>query len=99
MCTAVSNSVVDRCVFYKRAHLLPFLEEVFTRLQDLLVLNAPAGSNANGVPHLLSDEDQLFVYETASTLIISSTLPPEVDTVILSLLDNTFLLNFDTYVL
>ena len=94
----MSDSVVDRCVFYKRAHLLPFLEEVFTRLQDLLVLNAPAGSNANGVPHLLSDEDQLFVYETASTLIISSTLPPEVDTVILSLLD-TFSLSFDTSVL
>ena len=95
----MSDSVVDRCVFYKRAHLLPFLEEVFTRLQDLLVLNAPAGSNANGVPHLLSDEDQLFVYETASTLIISSTLPPEVDTVILSLLDDTFSLSFDTSVL
>ncbi|KAK7102918.1 exportin-T-like [Littorina saxatilis] len=67
----------SRIVKSLKNHLLPYLEEVFSGLQDLLVLNAPAGSSANGVPHLLSDEDQLFVYETASTLIISSTLAPE----------------------
>lgn len=60
-----------------KAHLLPFLDEMFNRMQDLLVLNAPSSSGSNGVPHLLSDEDQLFVYETASCLIVSSTLPPE----------------------
>ena len=66
---------------FPRAHLLPYLAEVFAQLQDLLVLNAPAGCSANGVPHLLSEDDQLFIYETASTLIISSTLQPEVGAV------------------
>ena len=63
---------------FVRGQLLPFLDEMFNRLQDLLVLNAPTGSGMNGVPHLLSDDDQLFVYETASYLVVSSTLPPEV---------------------
>ncbi|XP_076447467.1 exportin-T-like [Babylonia areolata] len=58
-----------------KAHLLPYVIDVFTQMQALLVLHSPDG--ANGVTHLLSADDQLFVYEAASILIISSTLPVE----------------------
>ena len=42
-------------------------------MEDLLVLSTPD----NGFQHLLSNEDQLFLYETAGSLIVSSSFPPE----------------------
>ncbi|XP_064605610.1 exportin-T-like isoform X2 [Liolophura sinensis] len=54
-------------------HLQSFLEDILKRLQDLLILNSPD----NGYQHLLSSEDQLFVYETAGLLIVHSSLPTE----------------------
>lgn len=44
------------------------------QMQDLLTINSPD----NGLTHSLSDCDQLFIYETASTLIVSSSLESEV---------------------
>ena len=51
-----------------------YLDDVLGRIQDLLVLNTPD----NGYQHLLSSEDQNFLYETTGSLIVSSNLPPEV---------------------
>ncbi|XP_062575597.1 exportin-T-like isoform X1 [Saccostrea cucullata] len=56
-----------------KGQLNPYVEEVLSRVQDLLVLNTPD----NGYQHLLSNEDQLFIYETVSSLIVSSSLSPE----------------------
>ncbi|KAL3853848.1 hypothetical protein ACJMK2_017348 [Sinanodonta woodiana] len=56
-----------------RIHLQNYLPEIFQQLHDLLVLNMPE----NGSQTLLSNEDQLFLYETVSTLIVTSNFPPE----------------------
>ena len=61
-------------LLYFRQHLQGFLEEVLSRINDLLTLNSPD----NGVKHYLSDSDQLFMYETAGILVIQSQFPPEV---------------------
>lgn len=61
-------------IFIIRGQLNPYIEDVLSRIQDLLVLNTPD----NGYQHLLSNEDQLFIYETAGSLIVSSSLSPEV---------------------
>lgn len=66
----------SRFVKSLKAHLQPYLEEVFGQLQDLLVLNPPASTTTSSQTPLLSDDDQLFLYETASMLVISSTIPP-----------------------
>ncbi|KAL8603758.1 hypothetical protein ACOMHN_024374 [Nucella lapillus] len=77
-----SPKVRSRCAYLfiriiksLKAHLLPHVIEVFGQMQPLLQLQSP--DEANGIPHLLSPQDQLFVYEAASILIISSTLPVE----------------------
>lgn len=57
-----------------RSHLQPYLDEVLTQVDGLLVLNTPD----NGVLHSLSNNDQLFLYETAGVLIVQSAVPPEV---------------------
>ncbi|KAK3101339.1 hypothetical protein FSP39_002843 [Pinctada imbricata] len=56
-----------------RGQMNQYLDDVLRRIQDLLVLNTPD----NGYQHLLSNEDQNFIYETAASLIVSSSLPPE----------------------
>ncbi|XP_056000713.1 exportin-T-like isoform X2 [Ostrea edulis] len=56
-----------------KGQLSPYIEDVLSRIQDLLMLNTPD----NGYQHLLSNEDQLFIYETAGSLIVSSNLMPE----------------------
>ncbi|CAG5117342.1 unnamed protein product, partial [Candidula unifasciata] len=62
-----------RFVKSTKTHLTPYLEVVLTKMQDLLTINSPD----NGLTHSLSDSDQLFIYETASTLIVSSSIEPE----------------------
>ena len=57
-----------------RPHLQQYLEEILSRLSDLMALNSPD----NGVKQFLSSDDQLFIYETAGTLIVQSQIPPEV---------------------
>ena len=58
-----------------RAHLQSFLEDILKRLHDLLILNTP--DNGSRLVQL-SNEDQLFVYETAGILIVQSQFEPEV---------------------
>ena len=58
-----------------RQHLQPYLEDILTRVHDLLVLNSPD----NGLmKHYLSGDDQFFMYETAGILIVHSQFEPEV---------------------
>ena len=64
----------DSVTISNRNHLTPYLEEVLKQMQPLLTINSPD----NGINHSLSDSDQLFIYETASTLVVSSALEPEV---------------------
>ena len=60
---------------FSRSHLQSFLEDILKRLHDLLVLNTP--DNGSRLVQL-SNEDQLFVYETAGILIVQSQFEPEV---------------------
>lgn len=62
-----------RFVKSTKGHLTPYLEEVLKQMQELLIINSPL----NGLGHSLSDNDQLFLYETASTFIVCSSLEPE----------------------
>lgn len=53
----------------------PYTEDVFQRLQDLLILNPPD----NGIQsNYLTLDDQLFLFETAGVLIISSQIEIDV---------------------
>ena len=57
-----------------RQHFEQYLEEILSRVSDLLVLDSPD----NGVKHYLSGDDKLFMYDTAGTLVVQSQFPPEV---------------------
>lgn len=56
-----------------KGQIQPYIDDIFKRIGDLLILNTPD----NGYQHLLSNEDQLFVYETAGSLIVCSSFPKE----------------------
>ncbi|XP_052780847.1 exportin-T-like [Mya arenaria] len=56
-----------------RLQLQGYIEEILGQFGDLLTVNSPE----NGCQHLLSSDDQLFVYETAGSLIVSSNFPPQ----------------------
>ena len=56
-------------------HLLSnFIEKILNTLQDLLIISSPLLQQQEGP---LSSEDQLFLYETVSVLIVSSNLEPK----------------------
>ncbi|XP_053572815.1 exportin-T isoform X2 [Bombina bombina] len=54
-------------------HMNTYVEDILTRIQDLLELSPPE----NGFQTLLSSDDQLFVYETAGVLIVNSDYPAD----------------------
>lgn len=54
-------------------HMNLFIEDILSRIQDLLELAPPE----NGFPALLSSDDQLFVFETAGVLIVNGESPAE----------------------
>ncbi|XP_063783635.1 exportin-T isoform X1 [Pseudophryne corroboree] len=54
-------------------HMNAFVEDILSRIQDLLELSPPE----NGFQTLLSSDDQLFIYETAGVLIVNSDYPAE----------------------
>ncbi|XP_023673567.1 exportin-T isoform X2 [Paramormyrops kingsleyae] len=54
-------------------HMSAFIEDILSRIQDLLELSPPE----NGYPALLTSDDQLFIYETAGVLIVNSEYPVE----------------------
>ncbi|XP_028305043.1 exportin-T [Gouania willdenowi] len=54
-------------------HMNAFVEDILTRIQDLLELAPPE----NGFPALLTSDDQLFVFEAAGVLIVNADSPSE----------------------
>ncbi|XP_038565369.1 exportin-T isoform X1 [Micropterus salmoides] len=54
-------------------HMNAFVEDILTRIQDLLELAPPE----NGFPALLTSDDQLFMFETAGILIVNGDSPVE----------------------
>ncbi|KAL0964906.1 hypothetical protein UPYG_G00274210 [Umbra pygmaea] len=54
-------------------HMNAFIEDILTRIQDLLELAPPE----NGFPALLTSDDQLFMFETAGVLIVNGDSPAE----------------------
>ncbi|XP_037551554.1 exportin-T [Nematolebias whitei] len=54
-------------------HMTAFIEDVLTRIQDLLELTPPE----NGLLALLTSDDQLFMFEAAGVLIVSGESPLE----------------------
>uniref|UniRef100_A0A3Q3IYG4 Exportin-T n=1 Tax=Monopterus albus TaxID=43700 RepID=A0A3Q3IYG4_MONAL len=54
-------------------HMNAFIEDILTRIQDLLELAPPE----NGFPALLTSDDQLFIFETAGILIVNGDSPVE----------------------
>lgn len=61
--------------FFCRQHLAEYLPEILKHCDNLLVLHTPD----NGLQQTqgLSEDDQLFMYETAGVLIASSQEPAE----------------------
>ncbi|XP_017158473.1 exportin-T isoform X1 [Poecilia reticulata] len=55
-------------------HMTAFIEDILTRIQDLLELAPP---QENGFPALLTSDDQLFMFEAAGVLIVSGESPVE----------------------
>ncbi|XP_062374318.1 exportin-T isoform X1 [Sardina pilchardus] len=54
-------------------HMNAFIEDILSRIQDLLELAPPE----NGFPALLTSDDQLFIFETAGVLIVYGESPAE----------------------
>ncbi|XP_028811003.1 exportin-T isoform X2 [Denticeps clupeoides] len=54
-------------------HMNAFIEDILSRIQDLLELAPPE----NGFPALLTSDDQLFMFETAGVLIVNAESPAE----------------------
>uniref|UniRef100_A0A9J7XXF3 Exportin-T n=2 Tax=Cyprinus carpio TaxID=7962 RepID=A0A9J7XXF3_CYPCA len=54
-------------------HMNAFIEDILSRIQDLLELAPPE----NGFPAPLSSDDQLFMFETAGVLIVNGESPAE----------------------
>ncbi|KAG8439616.1 hypothetical protein GDO86_005700 [Hymenochirus boettgeri] len=61
--------------FVKSLHkqMNAFVEDILSRIQDLLELSPPE----NGFQTLLTSDDQLFIYETAGVLIVNSDYPAD----------------------
>ncbi|KAL7867607.1 hypothetical protein SRHO_G00089910 [Serrasalmus rhombeus] len=54
-------------------HMNAYIEDILSRIQDLLELAPPE----NGFPALLSNDDQLFMFETAGVLIVNGECPAD----------------------
>ncbi|KAI1882201.1 hypothetical protein AGOR_G00248250 [Albula goreensis] len=60
--------LLSRYVKTLHKHMNAYIEDILNRIQDLLELSPPE----NGCMTLLTSDDQLFVFETAGVLIVSS---------------------------
>lgn len=74
-----ASYLFSRFVKGLKGQIYNYIDDIFKRIGDLLVLNTPD----NGYQHLLSNEDQLFVYETAGALIVSSNFSAEKKSVLM----------------
>ncbi|KAM4038126.1 exportin-T isoform 1-T1 [Anomaloglossus baeobatrachus] len=71
-------------------HMNAFVEDILSRIQDLLQLSPPE----NGFQMLLSSDDQLFIYETAGVLIVNSDYPAERKSILMRNLLNPLMEKF-----
>ncbi|KAG8578017.1 hypothetical protein GDO81_010357 [Engystomops pustulosus] len=71
-------------------HMNAFVEDILSRIQDLLELSPPE----NGYQMLLSSDDQLFIYETAGVLIVNSDYPAERKSILMRNLLNPLMEKF-----
>ncbi|XP_040265104.1 exportin-T [Bufo bufo] len=71
-------------------HMNAFVEDILSRIQDLLELSPPE----NGFQMLLSSDDQLFIYETAGVLIVNSEYPAERKSILMRNLLNPLMEKF-----
>ncbi|TNN26784.1 Exportin-T [Liparis tanakae] len=58
---------------FRSKHMTAFIEDILTRIQDLLELAPPD----NGFLALLTSDDQLFMFEAAGVLIVNAESPAE----------------------
>ncbi|XP_075712993.1 exportin-T isoform X1 [Rhinoderma darwinii] len=71
-------------------HMNAFVEDILSRIQDLLDLSPPE----NGFQTLLSSDDKLFIYETAGVLIVNSDYPAERKSILMRNLLNPLMEKF-----
>lgn len=71
-------------------HMNAFVEDILSRIQDLLELSPPE----NGFQTLLSSDDQLFIYETAGVLIVNSDYPADRKSILMRNLLNPLMEKF-----
>ncbi|KAI3366737.1 hypothetical protein L3Q82_009219, partial [Scortum barcoo] len=72
-CLSRFLSVTSVLLSVDSKHMNAFIEDILTRIQDLLELAPPE----NGFPALLTSDDQLFIFETAGVLIVNAESPVE----------------------
>ncbi|KAG8578016.1 hypothetical protein GDO81_010357 [Engystomops pustulosus] len=79
-------------------HMNAFVEDILSRIQDLLELSPPVSLSRfaieNGYQMLLSSDDQLFIYETAGVLIVNSDYPAERKSILMRNLLNPLMEKF-----
>ncbi|MGH0147853.1 UNVERIFIED_CONTAM: hypothetical protein FKN15_062915 [Acipenser sinensis] len=63
-----TSYLFSRFVKTLHKHMSAFIEDILSRIQDLLELSPPE----NGFQALLSNDDQLFIFEAAGVLIVNS---------------------------
>ncbi|XP_077326216.1 exportin-T [Lithobates pipiens] len=85
-----TSYLFSRFVKSLHKHMNTFVEDILSRIQDLLELSPPE----NGFQTLLSSDDQLFIYETAGVLIVNSDYPAERKSILMGNLLNRLMEKF-----
>ncbi|XP_073476237.1 exportin-T [Aquarana catesbeiana] len=85
-----TSYLFSRFVKSLHKHMNTFVEDILTRIQDLLELSPPE----NGFQTLLSSDDQLFIYETAGVLIVNSDYPADRKSILMRNLLNLLMEKF-----
>ncbi|XP_040200029.1 exportin-T [Rana temporaria] len=85
-----TSYLFSRFVKSLHKHMNTFVEDILTRIQDLLELSPPE----NGYQTLLSSDDQLFIYETAGVLIVNSDYPADRKSILMRNLLNLLMEKF-----
>ncbi|XP_072257392.1 exportin-T [Pyxicephalus adspersus] len=85
-----TSYLFSRFVKSLHKHMNTFVEDILSRIQDLLELSPPE----NGFQTLLSSDDQLFIYETAGVLIVNSDYPADRKSILMRNLLNPLMQKF-----
>lgn len=85
-----TSYLFSRFVKSLHKHMNTFVEDILSRIQDLLELSPPE----NGFQTLLSSDDQLFIYETAGVLIVNNDYPADRKSILMRNLLNPLMEKF-----